>query len=158
MRLPRVSIADVMALTVLVALDCLAWKDYFDDGLIFVTFRLLILPVLNVLAISLYVAIGKMRKGEPIPFLASFLVIGGLTVVVESVGVAWYIVSQFSSSSGDVYYVDHVTYEGSIVLATLVATIIQLLPALLGAAFYRFFKIRNDARRLLVAVPSVTDY
>jgi hypothetical protein len=145
MRLPRVSIADVMALTVLVALDSLAWKKYEVDSLILLILRFLILPVLNVLSIGLYVAIGKKRKGEPIPFLASFLVIGSLTVVVESVGIAWYITSQFLSSSGDVYIHD-VTFEGSIVLATLVATILQLLPALLGATLYRFFKIRNEGR------------
>jgi hypothetical protein len=145
MRLPRVSIADVMALTVLVALDSLAWKKYEVDSLILLILRFLILPVLNVLSIGLYVAIGKKRKGEPIPFLASFLVIGSLTVVVEYVGIAWYITSQFLSSSGDVYIHD-VAFEGSIVLATLVATILQLLPALLGATLYRFFKIRNEGR------------
>jgi hypothetical protein len=145
MRLPRVSIADVMALTVLVALDCLAWTKCDDDWLILLSLRLLILPVLNVLAIGLYVAIGKMRKGEPIPFLASFLVIGSLTVVVDSVGIAWLITRDFLSPSGDVY-VDHVNYDGSIVFATLVATILQLLPALLVATLYRFFKIRNEGR------------
>jgi hypothetical protein len=154
MRLPRVSIADVMALTVLVALDCLAWKKYDDDWLILLILRTLILPVLNVLVIGLYVAIGKLRRGEAIPFLAGFLVVGSLTVVVESVGIAWYVAIEFSS--GD-FHIHDVTYEPSVVFVMLFTTILQLLPALLGATLYRFVKIRNEGRRRVVAVRSITD-
>jgi hypothetical protein len=119
----------------------------------------LILPVVNVLSIGLYVAIRKMRRVEKIPFLASFLVIGSLTVVAESLWVVWSIASEFSPAlylSGDIFIYD-IEYPSNLALWMFVGMSIQLVPALLGATLYVFLQKWRKGRRPLSLAPSTTE-
>ena len=77
MRMPRLSIADLMGLTVLAALDCLAFltvnarKDTAYFGLFFG-----VLPLANVLAVGLIVLARRRRRGDPAASLAGFQAAG----------------------------------------------------------------------------------
>ncbi len=77
MRLPHLTIAEAMALTVLAAVDCLVFREAYDD------YRLALfffggLPLLNVLAVGL-VLLAKRRRANAAPgFLAGFEITGGV--------------------------------------------------------------------------------
>jgi hypothetical protein len=79
MRLPRCSIADVMALTALVALDCLAWRDGYAPP--FTLLRLLLLPSLNVLIVATYLLMRGIRWRALAHFMAGFVVVGWLSML-----------------------------------------------------------------------------
>ncbi len=77
MRMPRLSIADLMGLPVLAALDCLAFLtvDAREDtryfGLLFG-----VLPLANVLALGLIVLARRRRGGDPAASLTGFQAAG----------------------------------------------------------------------------------
>ena len=77
MRLPRFSIAEVMALTAVAALDCLMIR--YANGSpneAVILFFFAGLPWLNVLVIGFTILWGKWRRREPLPFLLGFLAVG----------------------------------------------------------------------------------
>ncbi len=82
MRLPRLSIADVMALTVLAALDSLiaraAWRTNNFVLLLFCG----VVPWLNVLIVGLVVLWRRITRSERIAFLFGFEVAGSATLML----------------------------------------------------------------------------
>ncbi len=82
MRLPRFSIAGLMALTALIALDCLATRVGWDSNDVRVALLYFgVLPWLNVLLIGLAVLRGRRRRGEPTAFLVGFEAFGWSVLV-----------------------------------------------------------------------------
>ncbi len=74
MRLPRCSIADLMALAGLASLDCLAWQV--ERLPMFAEVRSFVLPTLNVLVVATYGLVRSARRDAPRRFLAGFVVAG----------------------------------------------------------------------------------
>jgi hypothetical protein len=87
-RLPRIGIAEIMALVGLVAVDC--WVYGFMVGRDHTyTLLWLILEAIwlmaNALAIGLYLAFkGWVRKEPPRPFLAGFVVVGTVSMILAA--------------------------------------------------------------------------
>ncbi len=76
MRLPRLTIAEVMALTVLAAADCLVFREAYEN------YRLALfffggLPLLNVLTVGLVLLAKRRRAGGSRGFLPGFEIAGG---------------------------------------------------------------------------------
>jgi hypothetical protein len=86
MRLPRFSIGGLMALTALMALDCLATRALWGaDGPGTAVLYFGGLPWINVLVIGLPILWGRWRRGEPIAFLAGFQVVGWAILLLDAV-------------------------------------------------------------------------
>jgi hypothetical protein len=84
MRLPRFSIAGIMALTALIALDCLATRAVWDVGDIrFIMLYFVALPWLNVLLIGVTVLRGRRRRGEPAAFFIGFEAVGWAVLLLS---------------------------------------------------------------------------
>ncbi|HEY2156854.1 MAG TPA: hypothetical protein VGH33_14580 [Isosphaeraceae bacterium] len=83
--MPRPSIADLMGLTVLVALDCLAFVtvDALEDTAYFGLF-FGALPLGNVLVVSLVVLARMWRGGESAAFLAGFQAVGWMILALHA--------------------------------------------------------------------------
>ena len=84
MRPPRFSIAALMALTAVVAVDCLlnrlAWHPWNATGILFFFGGL---PMFNILAIGLLFLTRKMRRGESATFLVGFEVVGWFLLLLS---------------------------------------------------------------------------
>jgi hypothetical protein len=85
MRLPRLSIGDIMGLTLLVALDCLAYltNDAREDaayfGLLFG-----VVPLANVLVLGHVALARRRRSGDPALGVVGFLTAGWLILVLHT--------------------------------------------------------------------------
>lgn len=143
MQRPRFSIADVMALTALIALDCLVWRKEFDRNLWVALFRAFALFPLNLLAIVGYVLVRKTSRGESPYFLAGFLPVGLLTVCVD--------IALARRVFGPAFDDEHIYYNELLPVWTIALPIsmlsaLQLIPALIGGLLYRRHKV-TTARR-----------
>ena len=76
MKPPRVAIATLIVLIVLLAADCALLRSPFG-GNDAAMLRLCTLPMANVLAFGLYLSVIRSRRGEKDPFLFGFEVFGG---------------------------------------------------------------------------------
>lgn len=85
MRMLRFSIADLMGLTLLAALDCLAFLtvDAREDTAYFGLF-FGVLPLANVLVVGLVVLARKRRRGGPAVSLAGFQVAGWMVLALHA--------------------------------------------------------------------------
>jgi hypothetical protein len=72
---PRVAIATLIVLTVILAADCALLRNPFG-GNDAAMLRLCTIPTANVLAFGLYLSIVRSRRGEKAPFLFGFEVCG----------------------------------------------------------------------------------
>jgi hypothetical protein len=88
LKLPRIAISEIMALVGLVAVDCWAYGFMVGRGHTNDLLRLIldaILLMANTLAIGLYLAFkGWVRKEPPRPFLAGFVVVGTVSMILAA--------------------------------------------------------------------------
>lgn len=154
MRLPRFSIADLMALTILIALDCLAvraaWHSN-DNRVILIFFGAL--PLLNILVVGLPILGKKSRRREAVSFLVGFQVAGWLLFSMDLVAI-------LAFSEGSIVLFGRLTkpLESlteamfpvglAIAIAVVMAmmTIPQLVVAYVAGALNRRYRIRIERR------------
>jgi hypothetical protein len=92
LKLPRIAISEIMALVGLVAIDCWAYGFMVGPGPDRLQWLLATtLPMANALAIGLYIAIkGWMRRGRSRPFLAGFVVVGTVSMILAALKMAFF--------------------------------------------------------------------
>jgi hypothetical protein len=84
-RPPRVSIATLIVVMALLAADCALLRSPFG-GNDAAMLRLCILPMANVLAFCVYLALARTRRGEKASFLIGYVVAGCAASVVYLIG------------------------------------------------------------------------
>jgi hypothetical protein len=92
LKLPRIGIAEIMALVGLVAIDCWAYGFMVGRGPDLLRWILAAtLPMANALAIGLHLALkGWARKGPSRPFLAGFVVVGTVSMILAALKMTFY--------------------------------------------------------------------
>lgn len=145
MKVPRFTISDVMALTVLAALDCLAWRDDSNAGV--VVLRLIFLPSLNLLVVASYVLVRGIRRGDPPRFLIGFVVAGWPLFLLYAYMARDIISDALNPFRG----VEVVSFDWPEWIVALTSTLL-LLPALVVGLIVWLFGAWRHRRRGLVAL------
>jgi hypothetical protein len=156
MRLPRVTIASAMALTVLAAVDCLVlrewWGEKNDDRLALFFFGGL--PLFNILMAGLVVLAKRWRKGATHAFLSGFVAAGGAVLACYVA-----IIAAFPEEGADLLtrvcvplnplsvklFPAGLAAAVSIVMA--IATVPELALAILGGLLHRRYRVAIGRRR-----------
>ncbi len=162
MRLPRFSIAGLMALTALIVLDCLATRVGWDSNDVRVaTLYFGVLPWLNVLLIGLAVLRGRRRRCEPAAFLVGFEAFGW-AVLAFSVTLIFVFTAACESAIEGIdrllgplmNVMPPLGFVAAIAIAIAILTLPQLIAAVAGGLLTRHYRLVMERRRPR-AIPSV---
>lgn len=161
MRLPRFSIAGLMALTALMALDCLAVRAAWHSNEIRVILLFFVgLPWLNVLVLGLATLRKRWRSREPLAFLVGFMVVGWLLLALDVVVIldrGSDLEAPFNALTAPLDPLVELVFPAGLAIALgivmAVATLPQLIVAIVGGALNRRYRLRVERREPAQAAP-----
>jgi uncharacterized protein YggT (Ycf19 family) len=154
MRPSRFSIAGIMALTALIALDCLVTRAVWGFNDIRVAMLYFGgLPWLNVLVIGLAVLRGRRRRNEPAAFLVGFEVVGWamlvsfVTLIFASTLVCELVMGWLERLLNPLAEMTPpLGLVAAMASAMTILTLPQLIVAVAGGLFTRRYRIRIERR------------
>ena len=154
MRPPRFSIAGIMALTALIALDCLATRVAWGvDDIRVAMLYFGELPWLNILLIGLLVLRGRRRRGQPAAFLVGFEAVGWAVLLLSVIltfafpPVCDAVIGGLSRRLAPLMIArPPVGYVAGIAAAMAILALPQLIAAIVGGLLHRRYRVRIERR------------
>ena len=154
MRLPRFSIAGIMALTALIALDCLATRAVWNvSDIRFIMLYFAALPWLNVLLIGLTVLRGRRRRGEPAAFFVGFEAVGWavlmlFVILIFAFPSVWEaVIEGLNEFLGPLMNVmPPVGFVAGIAVGMAILSLPQLIAAVAAGLLHRRYRVRIERR------------
>jgi hypothetical protein len=154
MRLPRFSIAGLMALTALIALDCLATRTAWDvDDIRVAMLYFGELPWLNVLLIGLTVLRGRQRRGEPAAFFVGFEAVGWAVLLLSVILIFAFplvcdaVIEGLNQRLAPLMIaMPPVGYVAGLAIAMTTLALPQLIAAVAGGLLHRRYPVRIERR------------
>ncbi len=154
MRWPRFSIAGLMALTALIALDCLATRVGWGSNDVRVAMLYFgVLPWLNVLLVGLAVLRGRRRRNEPVAFLVGFEAFGwavlvfSVTLILAFAAACEPVIEGLDRLLGPLTgVVPPLGFAAALVIAMTILTLPQLIAAVAGGLLTRRYRVRIERR------------
>jgi hypothetical protein len=161
MSIPRFSIAGMMALTVMIALDCLATRVAWGvDDIRVAMLYFGELPWLNVLLIGLAVLRGRRRRGQPATFLVGFEAVGWAALLLSVILIFAFplicdaVIEGLNQHLAPLMIrIPPFGYVAGIAAAMAILALPQLIAAGGGGLLHRRYRVRIERRGLIGVGP-----